>query len=1074
MAFHVYPDPQLNPRNVAAGATSPLESIVELVGAGAGPFGLDTMFIRLVMLGAGCAPSGAPHPTVILKANTGDEEAISAGGGTVSIFNLPANSGLEVANAVMFAEANGVYRVEVYVFVQGSSWQIRIQNNDGVNAHDFTWVAADTNGEASQPWIDIPDDQDFDALVGQTLTGQSVPLIIQVNNHGTGPLVISDAPGVIGASDFELTAIPGSINPNACGNLGITFNAPAIPGQSAINYTVTSNDTTAVTGNPAAAHNRRVALTATRGRLEAMLLLDTSGSMGYTPGGNLPVADTDSRWGHLKVAAGEFLDLLADFGDGLGRFGVGMFPNITGASYPPAPTPSSADFHAPVDINVPAIQTAKDSLDDFTPVSGGGATPMGHGIGRAIGTTPGSFGYFQSSGNAVQFNQRWLVLMSDGKHNSGPPAPADFYRTIEGNGSCPDPGSAAAGQSFVDKNVTVISVAYGDPALTTFEVDHELLELLACKSGGQFLDAGADDVGMGLLKAFRGAITAGLALDPTVDPAGTLTPAVPEVRRQVSVLPYDTRVSFVVNWGTFDKERVVVQLLTPNCELITPGEAQSQANIVFHGHPRYTIYTFNHDYLRNAGDPANPRYGAWTLIISAQGLEAGESEPYEYEVLTESRLKLKLNFTQGNYYAGDTIHLAASLMLDGKPISNAAVTLNLTRPGSFVNNWLAQTAVTQAEYQESASILAGEDVTAIGIKSHAIQAKGLVFDFFSNKSTIPMPESEQAGIYTASVSNTSVPGTYDFYVTAAGQTEDGVTFRREKRVQVRVGVRPAPDFTLVNVGYAFIRDAEVPFFQAQVRVWPRDRFGNVLLIDPEIDQTIQLVAQGGEFTGPLAGNLDGSYSRPLRFTPGSQPVVSLAVAGEAVVPHHVVAPIDRLRYAERVVAFRPGGEAERGANQHRDPQAALGNPATKDRDAFVSLGAKGLLAVGLAGPAGEQAILAQGEDDITVFVRPDEDLRPYRVEALAVGSRERWVEIGQSAGITQSFSLARANLKAAEAIRIIDQSGRTRDSQFRPSPSPGVSVQGIGFKQLGQPPRGCLDVLLGLLKPAPRARDRVR
>ena len=1062
MAFHVYPDPQLNPRNVAAGLTSPLEAIDELVGPG--PFGLDTMFIRLVMLGAGCAPSGAPNPIVILKANTGDEEPVSVGGGTASIFNLPGGTGVEVANAVMFAEANGVYRVEVYVFAQGSNWQIRIQNNDGASGHDFTWVVADADAQASQPWIDIPDDQDYDALVGQALTGQSIPLTVQVANHGTGPLLISDAPGVIGASDFEITTVPGSILPNACGDLVITFNAPATPGQSTINYTVTSNDSTAVSGNPAAAHNRRVALTATRGQLEAMLLLDTSGSMGRTPDGDLPVADTDSRWGHLKVAAGEFLDLLADFGDGLGRFGVGMFPDISGVAYPPAPTPSSADFHAPVDISPAEIDTATDSLDDFTPVSGGGATPMGHGIGRAIGTTPGSFGYFQSSADALQFNQRWLVLMSDGAHNSGPPDPDDFYRTIEGDGSCPDPGSAPAGESFIDKNVKVISVAYGDPEDTAFEVDHPLLDLLACKSGGQFLNAGADDIGMGLLKAFRGAITTGLALDPTTDPAGTLTPANPEVRRQVSVLPYDTKVSFVVNWGTFDQERVIVQLMTPNCELITPGEARPHPHIAFHDHPRYTIYTFDHDYLRNAGDPANPRYGAWTLIISAQGLDAGDSEPYEYEVLTESRLKLKLTFDRSSYYAGDTINLAAKLILDGKPISNAAVTLNLTRPGNFVDNWLAQTVVTQAEYQESAKVLAGQDVTAIGIKTHAIQARGLAFDFFANKSTIPMPESEAAGIYTASISGTSVPGTYGFYITATGQTEDGVDFRREKQRQIRVGVRPAPGFTLVNIGYAFIQDADVPFYQAQVQVWPRDRFGNVLLVDPQINRTIQLGAQSGEFTGPLVGNLDGSYSRPLRFTTGSQPVISLAVAGEPVFPRHVVAPIDRLRYAEQVVAFKLGGEAEQGANQHRDPQAALGDPTRKDRDVFVALGARGSLAVGLGGPVEEQAILAQGEDDITVFVRPDEDLRPYRVEALPVG-QERWVEIGQSAGITQSFSLARANLKAAQAIRITDRSGRTRDSQFRPSPTPGVSILGVGFKQLGQPPRGCLDVLLGLLKP---------
>ena len=115
------------------------------------------------------APGGA-HPIIRLKANTGDEVQISIGS-FVSVFNQPGSTGTEVANATMSAEANGVYLVKVFLFATGSTWQMRIDNDDAV-ARSFTWVVASTDALSKQPWIDIPTTLAFDVL-----TGQSVPHI---------------------------------------------------------------------------------------------------------------------------------------------------------------------------------------------------------------------------------------------------------------------------------------------------------------------------------------------------------------------------------------------------------------------------------------------------------------------------------------------------------------------------------------------------------------------------------------------------------------------------------------------------------------------------------------------------------------------------------------------------------------------------------------------------------------------------------------------------------------------------------------------------------------------------------
>ena len=100
MAFHVYPDPQIAPLNLGAGASSGLNSIDKLVGVGSGPFGLNTMFIRVVMLGSGCSASAAPDPGLRLSINGNPAVAVVIGSpDAVSLRTNPADPGTEVANA---------------------------------------------------------------------------------------------------------------------------------------------------------------------------------------------------------------------------------------------------------------------------------------------------------------------------------------------------------------------------------------------------------------------------------------------------------------------------------------------------------------------------------------------------------------------------------------------------------------------------------------------------------------------------------------------------------------------------------------------------------------------------------------------------------------------------------------------------------------------------------------------------------------------------------------------------------------------------------------------------------------
>ena len=545
--------------------------------------------------------------------------------------------------------------------------------------------------------------------------------------------------------------MPGAINPNACANLQITFTGPAAPGASNAVYTAGSDDTTA---QLAAGHNRRVNLSASARKLEVMLLLDYSGSMNAKPNGQPIVAATDSRLSKAVTAANQFLDLLAAFGVGAGRFGVARFPD-------PVTCPTSADIQTATNISVASDRRRQDRA--------GGQCAREHDADR-----PRHRPHDRNDGGLVR------LLRVRRRVATVQPALARPHvrrRPQLPPRRCLRHFFGAGATSFQGKKIAVITVGFGDPGASVYAPDHTLLTNIESASGsaGLFLDAGADDLGMGLAKSFRTAITAGLSLDPTTDPHEVLTSGRREIRNSIPISKYESKAAFVVNWGTFDPNRVQIEVLTPNCELITPSVAQADPNIEFAGDPRYTIYTFNNNFLRNSAAPKKPRYGDWTLIVSAPSLRGAAREEFEYEVIFESRLKMTLSFDRTRYFAGDPIVLTARLTLDGQPVTGATVSCQLDAPGQFVNNWLAALKVTPDEMTAARATLL-EDANALTVKTAALQRRGEVFLKFPSVRTVAMTDPDNDGVYQATFSQTTTPGTFDFQVTAVGATAEGIPF----------------------------------------------------------------------------------------------------------------------------------------------------------------------------------------------------------------------------------------------------------------------------------------------------------
>jgi hypothetical protein len=1041
MTIHVYPDPQTAALTVAPGAAPTFSLISQITGASvpAGAYS-KMMFIRVAMFG------GTAAPTLFIKAGTGAAVQITTT--TTAVYRSPSLTDyVGDVQLVTVGEAPDVFQVRIG-FDQDTTetWQLGIQSNDAVS-RDFTWVVADSIANTAQPWIVVtPATLPYASLVNEAIS-QSV----QVSNKGTGTLNITSVNPALPTGFNMGTPLPLAVAPAQTQSLVLTFTAPATPPAGGlttgtVDLVATPADSTVGTS---AGHNQRVALTATTQQLEVVLLLDDSGSMSWDALANpLPPGASNSRWAELVSAANQFLDLLAHFGHNRGQFGIARFP--AGDSV----NPSTFDIVPMTAIpDVAGMASAETAVAAVVPLNG---TPMGDGLDRVLAPATSYFG-------PETFNRRWLVLMSDGAHNAGTHNPLEFI--------APPVGTAAVGASLAERNVELFAVAYGIEGHS--DVNHVLMKQLVDGSlaGGQIRNVDeAGTTAATLALALRDAIKSGLtaAVSP-LDPSDVFVIGSGEALHDVVITRFDTKAAFMLSWNTSDANRLRLELITPLCEVITPenvGQGQF-SEVTFRGTDRSHMYLIEPDLLEPpepggattpAGDGrSRSRHGTWTFVITSPPVviieEAGEGvdvEPYVYDAQVESTLRLELSQDRPTYFAGDPVTISARLTGDGRPVTGASVSLTTTLPQGSVANFLASLEIPADALARAQEELAGKDATPILVKQLAARLAGFVFDIGQRTVTIPMTDPDGSGVYHATIADTSVPEQYTFYVAATGVTDDGVPFRREAKLQTFVLVRPEPDHTSLDIH-------QVEPGLVLVTIIPKDQFGNVLLIDPTTPGGFGVVAPGAT-VGALTSNLDGTYGTTVTFDPSRPPSIGLQFGGEQVIPPAPIPVLGALHYVDRVVKFDQG--QIKSANQHADPHAALGSVADKPTDTFVSLGAGGQLTVAIH----NHVIKGCADDDITVFVVPDADLRSYRVEALTHHDNNHdnghdynhddnhdnnWVLLGTSIGVTQSFGLQAAHLRSTAAIRITDTSGRTRDANFTPLATPGVSVRGVGARKVG-------------------------
>jgi hypothetical protein len=1002
------------------------------------------MYISVAIVDSGVTP------TFALQAGTGDPATLPAtAGASVSIFDKPggiAGGGQYVADAFWNPKGNGVYQINVLLYLaSASTWNLTIVNNDAA-PRQSTFVVAQSAADSQQPWINMEPAIDFQALVSET-----GPQTLRVYNYGTGPLT-NFAPTITGPGASSFTATPAagaSAPPSGSVDIPVTLQAVATPKSLSATLVLGSNDTTAQT---TASHNNSVALTAEVGMLELGFLLDGSGSMALDPDGQakfIGVDNASTRWGKLQTAAQAALTLLQNYGANKGNFAVGVYPDITG--FPASPTatysgpfpvasPSAADLSPTTTITAANVATAIANIGQHFPRPNGAATPIGAGIAHAIGSTSSSpWGYFTTTN--FNLNRRWLILMTDGNDNSDPPYPSDFF------------GNGTAGQGFVPKQIQVTALGYGNTDAPVQPVNTVLLNQIL---GGAYEPnpaanydyAQADASPQVTAKFIKSLLMAGLTLDSLVDPSGVLTIARPTVKQNVFVSEYDRKISFFVAWSTYNAERLIVQVRTPLGEVIEAAGA----DYVVDANPRFRMVTFDADYLANANDPANPRYGVWTLVITLnpKARNEGQSderelEPYNFQIIADTGLKLKTRFATKAHAAGVPIKLAALVDLQGVHLTGAAVKVVIAFPENSYSDWLAQPVSAKALEEARRRAEGNPDIDALGIKQLALIADGKIFNPVTHEVTLPMPDINGKGLYEAEFTNTGIPGDYSFIIIANGLLPDGSPYRRETAGSIAVVAVPDPAKSPLQIDYLQTTVNSVALTQATLTLRPRDAAGRAVLIDPNANPGLVFRIHGGHFDGQIVDHDNGAYSGVVTYPKCKTAVVQAVLGGAPISPKTLLLAPDSQHFASRVASFDIGHAAAPGANQHTDPNACLGDCTLNANRAFVSLGAFGSIVLGFDG----RSIIGLGHDDFTIYVKSDDSPRAYAVDASHSGTGGDWIEIGRSLGVTHTFGLAHEGESFdARAIRIRDLSGVVRAADGSGSPTPGVSVLGLSASAL--------------------------
>lgn len=1011
------------------------------------PFRLETKgIVRIRVAFLGNPSGGAAPPSSLATAKIAVVPAlqITAAGLMIDDSPVPALSDWLTVGSALTRTVPGGYAQLQGSALTGTSGNIMpltltVTNAAPANAINATWYLvikcdnelwvtfavseADNEPETvvQLPWIHVPTPANVllpGPFIPQVLTSPA-GTVSNVSNFGPGDLVVMATNTTEGDGNDTVSVVATTIGAGTVGSiqLGYTGN----DGVSALAVDIGSNDPTLAPDLVDYAHNARISVSAeTIGIADTVLVLDASGSMLLRPDGNglgnPSVADPAARrrWDNLVTAVDHlvfgYASFLTDEDAVTSRMGVAVFPDVLNKGTAGWQTRAgSLSSSTTVSMALPnAIHTALNNAG--AAIEGSGMTPMGDGIGVAMGTTMASSGMFAP---ATEAHRRWMVLMTDGYHNAGTLHPNQFYM--------PD-----AVPDFLAKQIRLYTIGYTTAAGGTAVT---LLQDLAANALNPAVDsqyaqaAVTNGFEKDLTDTFLDALAVSIGLSPTYDPVGVLNSFSPIAIHEFQVSPYDSGVGIFLDWQVRYAGRIRVALISPRCERFEQEQLEKLGEFEFRALPGYS-----HAYISRAalaGGGPEGRYGTWKLELRLQSSEnythemhmSVDSEPYKFSIFNRSGLRLRGGATKTRWSTSEPIELVVHLNAHGAPVSGARVVANVDAPTADYGSILAGTVVSPAILERAtatAQQISPEVLGLWALKAQAIALQDGPIEVSRARREVVFHEAAP-GEYRASIPNTNCSGVYTAHVVATGQA-GGVAYRRERAVTANVEAYPDPDRTIITYTLA---DKE----HLIVHVRPLDVYGNPVIFDPGTSpRRLGIDARDAKPLTDIVNQFDGTYTRTFGLTGSGSPEVVVTYDGDVVGTPRPLPDPKIFRWMEQVVAYEPGGE-KKGDIQD-DPKKALG-PVKGPEDPHVQIGARGELEL----TAAHQHFFAT---HIAVFTH-DKSTQPYEVFARVRGNKH-YFSLGIGHGPTQVFEVPK-HLSPLRTVVV-----RHRRNHGDP-----VLVQGVGY-----------------------------
>jgi hypothetical protein len=585
------------------------------------------------------------------------------------------------------------------------------------------------------------------------------------------------------------------------------------------------------------------ALTATykgRNMFDVALVLDKSGSMNDLPPGAL---NGPKKIDILKSAVQNFVGQwqLLDAPPGGGpewsgdRMGLVFFDSTAQPQTLAGADPPANFFLQRGGANAwNTIITAANAL------APGSSTSIGAGINEGM-----------SQWKADPKNDLNLIVITDGMQNTAP------LISPTGTGFLGLAPVAGLPQELRKRFIPIQTIGFGTPA----QVDETLLRNISFETSGisyQAISANTmfDVFGMTLVAILKGN-TASMATR-VMD---TLSGAGPSAAVPFNVDRSPQRVVVSVQWAPPARQMLDLDVYPPGASI--PAIPTSSKKT-----PQASIQAFDM--------AAGFKSGAWSVRVK-RDLKSAEAVPYVLNVMfLEKHLDYQFSLDNLHAVTGDALGIRVMVDWDGKPLTGlppGAIKVRVQQQPDGMGNILHSSKV---------KVPGGNTVTPSGdIQTpfdYKIAALGQsLIDSTTPKDVAVIPLTEQGkGIYSASFTGTSIPGSYVFEAVLDWDIPLTGHVQREERLEEDVKPRADSSATPITLS----GDASGIW---TLTVTPRDRYGNYF--GPGYAPLVKAVVRsGGRLRSAIPADQDqlGTYVFTIAGSPGVTPVVDVTVDGVPV------------------------------------------------------------------------------------------------------------------------------------------------------------------------------------------------